>query len=54
MNEWLKDFTNKKQAKYFIESMFELNPNNRATASELVNHPFFNEVREDYKELLNN
>lgn len=52
MNEWVKGFSNKKQVKAFIESMFELNPNKRATAAELVNHSFFDQVRDEYENLM--
>lgn len=54
MNSWIKDFSNKKQAKDFIKKIFELNPNNRSTASELIGHAFFDDVREDYISLMNN
>lgn len=54
MNEWVKGFPNKKQAREFIESMFELNPNNRATAAELVSHSFFDQVRDEYEVLMSN
>lgn len=51
-NEWLKDFPHKKETKDFFESLFELNPNNRASAAELVKHSFFDEVRDQYAELM--
>lgn len=54
IDKWVKDFSNKKQAKNFIKSMFEFNPNKRATAAELVNHRFFDDIREDYATLMNN
>ena len=38
-------FGNKSLAKDFFEKIFQLNPLNRSPASELINDPFFDEVR---------
>jgi glycogen synthase kinase 3 beta len=42
-------FNNKQQARHFFECIFRLNPTERVKASELIGHPFFDDVREEFE-----